>query len=136
MTNTNQNQKGFTLVELIITVSIIAILAAIAIPRYYKFLNNAREASALSFLATIMKAEEAYRIYSNDELYTGDFEELETTGMIPNSTGGSTITRNVYQYQLSAGSDADGPFWLVTASPVVTGSSLRTFSANQTGISR
>jgi type IV pilus assembly protein PilA len=42
MKSTTTNQKGFTLIELMITIAIVGILAAIAIPSYIGYTNRAR----------------------------------------------------------------------------------------------
>lgn len=55
------DKKGFSLVELMIVVAIIAILAAIAIPSFLRFAMRSKTAEATSNLAGIRTGEEAYR---------------------------------------------------------------------------
>jgi MSHA pilin protein MshA len=52
----NNKPSGFTLIELIIVISIIAILAAIALPRYIDMQTQARVAKLNAFLGTVKSA--------------------------------------------------------------------------------
>lgn len=47
-----KNQKGFTLIELMIVVAIIAILAAIALPAYQDYTSKSKVTAALADLAS------------------------------------------------------------------------------------
>ena len=51
------NQKGFSLVELMVVVAIIGILAAIAIPNYQRFQRKAQQAEAKGLMSGIYSAE-------------------------------------------------------------------------------
>lgn len=52
----NHRQTGFTLVELVVVVSIIAILSAIALPRYINMQSQARTAKAQAIFGSIKSA--------------------------------------------------------------------------------
>ncbi|MFQ5735276.1 MAG: type IV pilin protein [Thermodesulfobacteriota bacterium] len=127
---------GFTVLELLFTMAIVAILAVIALPVYSKFIQKARETAVISYLSKLVKAEELYYLGSPTASYTGDFDELETTGLITPSTGASTRIEHEYTFSLSSGTSGGKPVWQVTAAPVDGSTSARWFYADQSGILR
>lgn len=54
------NDKGFTLIELMIVVAIISILASIGIPEYYSFICKANQSEVKESLGWLARCEEAY----------------------------------------------------------------------------
>jgi type IV pilus assembly protein PilA len=72
-----KNQKGFSLVELLVVVIIIAIIAAIAIPNLLASRRSANEASAISSLRTIHSAQSVYlTTMGNNTNYSPDLATL------------------------------------------------------------
>ncbi len=51
-----KNNKGFTLVELIIVVAIIAVLAAVLAPQYLRYVERARQSNDLQVATNYMRA--------------------------------------------------------------------------------
>jgi len=66
-----RNNKGFSLVELMVVVAIIGILAAIAVPNYQKFTAKSKQTEAKSNLSAIYSAERAF--FAEWQTYNGGF---------------------------------------------------------------
>jgi prepilin-type N-terminal cleavage/methylation domain-containing protein len=60
-----RNQKGFTLIELMIVVVIIGILAAIAIPNFIAMQDRAKEGSTKANMHTVQLASEDWGVKNN-----------------------------------------------------------------------
>ena len=60
---------GFTLVELMITIAILAIVSSIAIPAYTGYLSTARMTEAKNNIAALKLAEEEFFIENNRYFY-------------------------------------------------------------------
>ena len=79
----NHNQKGFTLIELMIVVVIIGILAALAIPRFMQATTKSKQSEAKGLLKQIYTMQRAYR----QEFDTYACNGLTASGAAPNSFG-------------------------------------------------
>jgi len=66
--------RGFTLIELMITVAIVAILAAVALPSYQSYVMRSKRADAKNALLDLASREERY--FSTHNAYTTDAVEL------------------------------------------------------------
>lgn len=65
-----KNQKGFTLVEILVVVIIVAILAAIAVPIYMRYVERSRSSEAQAALSTLRKT---FQVYQTQNGTTQDF---------------------------------------------------------------
>ena len=122
------NQKGFTLIELMIVVAIIGILAAIAIPNYLSYTCKAKQSEAKSSLGAIATCEEAYLAEYDTYKNAADADALAVVGFkikgSPRYTytvsGASATAYLATAAESTAFGDTDTDTWTMTEGLVLT----------------
>lgn len=71
-----RNQKGFTLMELMVVIVIVAILAAVAVPLYINYVKDAQRTEAKGAIGAVITAEQTYYQQNPASGYTTDLTLL------------------------------------------------------------
>lgn len=104
MKRLRKNQKGFTMIELMVVVVIVGILAAIAIPIYGKYVKQARTTEATGRIGEIITASKAWA--QEKTVWPTDSEFQAGEGILD-----PTATENfTYAITAGGGGDPSGPF--------------------------
>lgn len=80
MSSVRRSSAGFTLIELIVVLAIIALLASLVAPRYTRAVDNAREASLRTSLNTMRDAIDKFA--ADKGRYPDSLEELVRIGYL------------------------------------------------------
>jgi len=88
----SNRDRGFTLMELLIVITIILIIVAVAIPRFQKAQIQPNEMSAIKSLQTIFTAELMYQNSHPSEGFSPDLASLGSTGQ---GGGDQSIDQNL-----------------------------------------
>lgn len=139
---TRSQQKGFTLVELVIVITVLGVLAAVAVPKFFDFAGDSKQAACKAALGGVRAAIANYYSYTATPAGGGSASyptlvQLTTAGTvmstagIPNNPYSSATSRNAVIAGTSKGTPetdgtdggwcykaATGEFWADTASGV------------------
>ncbi|HVM96431.1 MAG TPA: type IV pilin protein [Candidatus Acidoferrales bacterium] len=96
---TRSKQLGFTLIELMVAVGVIAVLSALALPMYNGYIQTSRVGALVNNIATIEVFEEDYRLRTGTYMagvYNGAADaNLQTLGWTPQDNDGTVYTITV-----------------------------------------
>jgi len=102
-------KRGFTLIELMIVVAIIAFLAVVSVPSFMRFLHKAKRAEVYMNLSSIYAAQKAY--WAEHGRYSDTLDGQGGIGWKPDGyKGGGAGEKFYYTYGFSSGSEGKNYF--------------------------
>jgi type IV pilus assembly protein PilA len=136
--------KGFSLIELLITVGIILIIAAIAIPSLIRARISANEASAVSSLRTINSAMITYNFSYPTLGYASNLNVLGSTPCHPNAANPCLIdgvlaagTKSGYNFAAIGAGGPPADKYYATAVPItINHTGINSFCSSEDGTIR
>lgn len=142
MGNQRGKRRGFTLIELMIAVVVIAILAAVGYPSYVDYINRGKRAEGKS--ALLRAAQQMERYYSLNNCYPSNTAACSTRATCGGNASSSTLALchadvRAFSGDQDAGSSytitvtTDPQAFVLTAAPRFTDTKCGTLTLSNTG---
>lgn len=133
------NKKGFTLIEVMITVAIVGILAAVALPSYRKYVVRAARVEAQTELLELASLQEKIFLNSNSYAFSVTNAYTGTSAGGLGRTSGTTkdgrYTLGLLDPATNAAMTAAGQTFILRATPTAGGTQVNdgTISITESG---
>jgi prepilin-type N-terminal cleavage/methylation domain-containing protein len=127
MTNRNKRahaRAGFTLIELLVVVLIIGILAAVAVPQYFKVVEKGRFSEAMSVFSTLKGGQERYLLKNNSYAANVSLLDVGTPALkhyvTPTTMSGAATSWSIVLVRAAAGAPGGSTYNVTYTGPAGT----------------
>ena len=120
--------RGFTLIELMVTVAVVAIISAVAYPSYVDSVRKSKRASAKAKMTEVAGRLEQFRSEgAGAAIYTTSLTDLQYPATLMSDNGGHALT-------VTAGPAGIAESYIITAVPGQADAACPTLTLNQLGV--